>query len=807
MIQHLGVDELTKEFDLSAYDFQTTEELEPSDAIIGQKRAVDSLEFGLNVDGIGYNLYVAGKPGIGKMSAVVPYVEKMALNRETPSDWCYLNNFSDSYRPDIVAMPAGRGQTFKKDMEHLIDQIHDKLTQVFDSEDYATQRDQLTQKTKNEQETLYQQFEAKANKAGFNIKPTPMGIFFSFRNNNGKSMEDEEVDKLPDEEKKKMNTKRRELEQEFQTFGKKIRKIEKESQDKLKELDKNIAMNVIGGMIEDLIEKYQDMETISTYLQRVQKDISEHIDMFKPSHQQKTTEQSPQAQMQLRMLREQTFKKYAVNVLVDNGEQEGVPVIVERNPSYHNLFGRIEKEIHMGGYSTDFTMIRSGSFHRANGGYLILQIEDVLKNFLSWDSLKRALTSKELQIEEVGERLGFLSTKTLRPEPMPLNVKVVLVGRPIYYYLLHHYDEEFAELFKVKADFDTVMHRDGSNINEFLGFVARFCHNEKLLCLTRPAVARLLKHASRLAEDQEKLSTHFGALADVLRESHYWAKKEAKEKVEPQHVQKAIDAKIYRSSLVKEKLQEMTERETLLIDTTGIAIGQVNGLSVLDMGDYRFGKPTRITATVAPGRDGILDIEREIKLGGPLHSKGVLILGGYLSNKYAQSSPLTLSARLVFEQSYSGIEGDSASSTELYALLSALSGYPVSQGIAVTGSVNQQGEVQAIGGVNEKVEGFFDLCKSRGLEGNQGVIIPKANVKNLMLKQEISDAIDENKFHLWSVCTIDEGIEILTGKSAGQRDKDGKFGEDTINGQVEKRLHSYAEDWQKLMHAGGNGKE
>jgi len=799
MVHPLTINELNTAVDLSSYDFKTTDDLEASDKIIGQERAVSSLEFGLNVDGTGYNLYVAGPPGIGKMSAVVPYVKRMAAEQETPSDWCYLYNFDDSYHPNICAMPPGKGHEFKNDMEHLIEEIHKKLSRVFESEDYATRRNEVTQEMKSKKESIYEKFNQKSQEAGFKINPTPMGMLFSPLKENGEPMKEKEFSQLPEDKKQELNQKRRDLEQELQQISKNIRKVEKSIQERLKDLDKQIAMNVIGGMVDDLIEKYSEIDVIKDYLNRVREDIAEHIEMFKPSQKEKVSEQPLKTQLQYKIAKEKTFKKYSVNVLVDNKKHKGVPVVVERNPSYHNLFGRIEKEMQMGGYSTDFTMIRPGSLHRANGGYLILQIEDVLRNFLSWDSLKKALKSREIQIEELGERLGFLTTKTLRPEPMPLEVKVVLVGRPVYYYLLHHYDEEFAELYKVKADFDTQMDRDDQNIQDFLGFVAGYCKKENIRSLTKQGTERLLRHASRLADDQKKLSTHFGKIADVLRESHYWAGEDENDTITDKHIQKAIDAKIYRSSLIQEKIQEMTKRGTLLIDTTDKVVGQVNGLSVLDLGDYRFGKPTRITATVGPGRDGIVDIEREAKLGGPVHSKGVLILGGYLSRTFAKNNPLTLSARLVFEQSYQGVEGDSASSTELYALLSALSDYPVKQGVAVTGSVNQKGEVQAIGGVNEKIEGFFYLCKEHGLDGNQGVIIPRSNVKNLMLKKEVLDAVEKDQFNIWPVNTVDEGIEILTGQTAGKLQEDGTYKENTVNGRVQRQLNTYSKNWKQLL--------
>ena len=499
------------------------------------------------------------------------------------------------------------------------------------------------------------------------------------------------------------------------------------------------------------------------------------------------------------------FRKYQVNVLVDNSKQEGAPVVVELNPSYSNLFGRVEKEAHFGALYTDLTMIKAGSLHRANGGYLVLRAEDLLRNPFSWDGLKRALLSRQIEIEEPGERFGFMATKSVRPQPIPLDVKVALIGSPLLYYLLYASDDEFSELFKVKADFDTSMARDEENVQDFLAVLSTFCHKEKLKPLDASAVAKLLEHASRLAEDQEKLSTHFGALADVIREAHFWALQDGAPHVGAAHVQKALDEKLYRSNLIQERIQEMIARGTLLIDAAGEAVGQVNGLSVLSLGDYLFGKPSRITASVGPGREGVIDIEREVELGGPIHSKGVLILSGYLAQEYAQDKPLTLAARLVFEQSYEGIEGDSASSAELFTLLSALSGLPVKQGIAVTGSVNQHGELQAIGGVNQKIEGFFDVCQAKGLTGEQGVIIPQSNVQNLMLREDVVEAVKSKRFHVWPVKTIDEGIEILTGVPAGKRGPDGQFPEGTVGYRVDRRLREFAECLKEFPEAGAAG--
>jgi lon-related putative ATP-dependent protease len=492
-------------------------------------------------------------------------------------------------------------------------------------------------------------------------------------------------------------------------------------------------------------------------------------------------------------MKELPFRKYEVNVVVDNSELKGAPVVVELNPTYQNLFGRMEKEAQFGVLTTDFTMIHSGSLHRANSGYLVLRTEVLLQNPLSWDSLKTALTSGQVTIEEPGERLGFITIKGLKPEPIPLDVKVILIGNPLLYQMLYIYDMDFIELFKVKADFDTSMDRTEENMRKYAAFICAFCRKEKLRHLDASAVAKIVEYSSRIAEDQGKLSTRFAEIADIIREANFYATHENAENVNANHVRKAIEEKVYRSNLIQDKIQDMIKRNFLLIDTEGEAIGQVNGLSVIGLGDFAFGRPSRVTASISMGREGIIDIEREAKLGGPIHTKGVMILGGYLAEKYAQDKPLSLSARLVFEQSYEEVEGDSASSTELYAILSALSGLPIKQNIAVTGSVNQKGEVQAIGGVNEKIEGFYEVCKAKGLTGKQGVLIPESNVQNLMLKEEIVDAVKAEKFHIYPVKTIGEGIEILTETRAGTCRSDGTFEEKTVNYLVDKRLKEISE--------------
>lgn len=799
MIPELSPEQLRRTFDPKALGIETTEKIKPLEGIIGQKRAVTALQFGLGIREIGFNIYVAGPPGIGKMTAVQSFLEELARKKETPPDWCYVNNFDDSYQPRVCKLPAGRGHEFQQGLKNLIDHVRRELPKAFESEEYGAKRDEIVKAFNKQREAVVEQISRQATQAGFTLQAMPFGIMI-LPVLGGRPLSEQEFQALPALAREDLQRRRNALQEELKAAMKHIRQLERAVQEKLQELDQQIALYLVGGLIDDLREKYRDLPEVVDHLQAVQKDILENIETFKasPSSQREGAAPPPWVQ-------ELPFRKYQVNVLVDNSQQQGAPVVVELNPSYSNLFGRIEKETQFGALYTDFTMIKAGSLHRANGGYLVLPVEDVLRNLLSWDGLKRALHSREIQIEELAERLGFISTKSLRPQPIPLDVKVVLVGRPLLYYLLHAYDDEFPELFKVKADFDTRMDRNDNNTQDFLSFLCTFCQKENLKHLDSSAVAKLLEHASRLAEDQEKLSTHFGALADIIREAHFWAQNALH--VSAKHVQKALDEKVYRSNLIQEKIEEMIARGTLLIDTVGQAVGQVNGLSVVSLGDYLFGKPSRITASVGPGREGIIDIEREVELGGPIHSKGVLILSGYLAQKYAQDKPLTLGARLVFEQSYEGVEGDSASSAELYALLSALSDLAVKQGVAVTGSVNQHGEVQAIGGVNQKIEGFFDVCKTKGLTEEQGVIIPQSNVQNLMLREDVIEAVKANRFHIWAVKTIDEGIEILTGVPAGERGPDGKFPKNTVNHRVEQRLREFAECLKEFPEEGAPPKK
>lgn len=800
----LSASQLYCPIDPQALDIKPAEQLTPSGGIIGQPRAVAALRFGLGMRDSGFNLYVAGPPGIGKMTAVRTFLEQLAGAKAPPPDWCYLHNFDDPDQPRAYRLPAGRGRKLQQDMQHAIAEVRRAIARAFEGEAYNTHRAEIGQAMNDQREALLARLNERASEDGFLLRMTPMGIAL-IPAAQGHPLSDKDFEALPEAERAALLARHDKLQAELEATLKQGRAIERGAQEQLQELDRQVVLSVVGELFEELDQQYRDLPEIAGYLQAVQRDIQEHSEIFKDRPSPPAGAALDGMAMATPWLQDLPFRKYQVNALVDNGKQAGAPVVVEFNPSYPNLFGRVEKETLFGALSTDFTLIKAGALHQANGGYLVLPVEDLLRNPFSWDALKRALQSHALQIEDVGERLGFMTTKGLRPQPIPLEVKVVLVGPPLLYDLLSGYDEVFSELFKVRADFDTRMDRSPENIRDLAAFIGTFCAKEGLKPLDASGVARLLEHATRLAEDQGKLSAHVGALADVVREAQFWADQAGVAPIGAAQVQQAIDAKVYRSSQAHDYIQELIAQGTLLIDTAGACVGQVNGLSVVRLGDYEFGRPSRITASVGPGKGDIIDIEREVALGGPIHSKGMLILSGYMRATYAHDLPLTLSARLVFEQSYGGVEGDSASSAELYALLSALAGLPIKQGIAVTGSVNQHGEIQAIGGVNQKIEGFFEICQARGLTGEQGVLIPRSNVRHLMLRAEVVEAVRAGQFHVWAATTIGEGIELLSGVRAGARQLDGDFPEGTVNSRVERRLREFAACVSALAEPKGNG--
>ncbi len=763
------------------------------DGIIGQDRAMKALGFGLGIPSKGFNVYVAGLPGTGKETAVKEYVEKIAKEAPTPQDLCYVNNFRDPYRPKVLNLPPGKGIEMAKNVKNLVETAREEIPRAFDSDDYVSQKEAITKKYNEQKQELFNQLNQKAMQEGFLIQQTPSGFVFIPKKEDGNPMQDNELMSLSEDERKAIFEKRSMLEDELKAYLREVKNIDKNVTEEINELDQKVILFAVEHLFQNLIEKYEDLPEAKGHLQGMKEDMVENVNLFRQKEEQQNPQSMPFPPMAMPWTQAPQFKKYEINVVVDNSELKGAPVIMEMNPTYNNMFGRIEKEAQFGALFTDFTMIREGSLHQANGGYLVVSVEDLLKNPFTWEGLKRVLKNGELEIEEPGEKWGFVSTKSLRPEPVQLQVKVVLIGPPYLYFLLHRFDPEFQELFKVKAEFDIVMDRSPTNVQSYAAFISTFCQKENLYPLDSSALSKVVEYGSRLAEDQHKLSTRFAEIADIIREACYYSHLEEASQVNSEHINQAIEAKIYRSNLVQEKVQEMVDRDLLLIDTTGEKVGQVNGLSVYHIGNFSFGKPTRITCSLGVGRGGIIDIEREAKLGGRFHTKGVMILSGYLSERYALDTPLSLSARLVFEQNYSEVDGDSASSTELYCLLSSLAGLPLKQSIAVTGSINQKGELQAIGGVNEKIEGFYEVCKMRGFNQEQGVIIPQSNQQHLMLKEEVVEAVKQGYFHVYALEHVDEALEILTGVNAGVKQADGTFEEGSVNDLVQKTLKNFAE--------------
>ncbi len=797
MTRELSSDQLRLEFDSDLLRCETTEELTPLEGIIGQERAVRALKFGLDIKEKGFNIYAAGYPGTGRTTAVQDFLKEIAKTKSIPSDWCYVNNFNNSYEPHALELPSGKGKEFAQDMKEFIEETRQELPKTFESDDYAAKRDETIQSIEEERRVLFNKMNERVQQEGFLLQITPMGILI-VPMIEGRPISEEEILSLSPPIRAEIQKRRDGLRSELRSAFRQLRSLEKKANDELKKVNRDVALFTIGHLVSDLMEKYEHLSAVKEYINDVREDILDNLSLFIQGPQ-------PPSQMpfQAPWMMELPFRKYEVNVTIDNSDTTGAPVIVELNPTYQHLFGRIEKEAQFGVLTTDFTMIRGGSLHKANGGYLVIPAEDLVRNLFSYESLKRALKNECIRIEEPGERLGFITTKGLRPAPVPLSIKIILIGHPYIYQQLILLDMEFKELVKVKADFDITMDRSEENISKYASFICTFCEKDDIRHLDVSAVAKIMEYGSRLAADRDKLSTRFAEIADIIREANFYASQDDVSYINAQHVKRAIEEKIFRSNLVQERIREMIERGTLLIDTDGEAIGQVNGLSVMSLGDFSFGAPSRVTASIGLGRESIIDIQREARLGGPIHTKGVMILSGYLTEQFAQDKPLSLSTRLVFEQSYGMVEGDSASSTELYAILSALSETPIKQDLAVTGSVNQKGEVQAIGGVNEKIEGFFEVCKAKGLTGNQGVLIPYSNVQNLVLKDEVIQAIEANTFHIYPVNTINEGIEVLTGLTAGKRKADGTFEAGSIYALVDQKLKQMAEKLKEFPHLAG----
>ncbi len=789
--EELRASEVYRSCDPASLAFDTTDSLPDLEDIIGQQRAVSSVDFGMGIHGSGYNIFAVGPSGTGKTTTIHEFLKKQAASRPAPDDWMYVFNFDKPGSPNAIRMPAGQAQKFKKYMEKLVEDLQAAMTRAFEGEEYEKQRRSIAQQVGEQQESKLDALNKKAETQGFLIVRTPAGLVFAPKGEQpGEPMAREAYEALPPEQQKAIDDGMEALNEELQGIMRLVRQDERGGRDALRELDQKVAEGAAKHLIDDACEKWCQYDEMSQYLQAVLKDVVENADAFK-----KTEEEAPAMFMGMPVQRppksEGPFDKYRINVIVDNSDLKGAPVVTETNPVMQNLVGRVEHQAQFGALFTDFTMIKGGALHKANGGFLVLDAREVLLKPYSWESLKRTLKTGEIRIEDVNQTMGFALTASLDPEPIPFKAKIVLIGEPFVYYLLFGQDPDFQQLFKVKADFDEVVDRTGENERLYARFVARSAREHKLPAFSADAVARVIEHTSRLVEDQRKMTTRFTAVDDLLSESAYWALKANGADapvVRGSHVQQAIDHRIYRSNRIEERVREMIADATVMVDTTGAVVGQINGLSVSTIGDYMFGRPSRITATHRLGEGEVVDIEREVEMGGPIHSKGVLILSGYLGSKYASDRPLSLTARLVFEQSYSGVEGDSASSAELYCLLSSLAGAPIQQRFAVTGSVNQRGQVQAIGGVNEKIEGYFAVCKALGLRGDETVLIPRSNVPNLMLSPEVRQAVEEGRFHIIPVAAIDEGITLLTGIPAGEIAADGTYPEGTINRMVVDRL-------------------
>jgi lon-related putative ATP-dependent protease len=787
MEHEVPIEKLRGVCDPQQFDFSTTDSVEPLPGIIGQERALRALRFGLSMENEGFNIYVVGWPGTGRTSAVLSFLGELAKERPTPADWCYVNNFADPYYPRAICLPAGQGKQFGRDVHALVVAIRSHIAAAFESEQYTQKREAIVGALEKERRAVFATAERTAQQSGFAIQTSPSGLAL-VPLKDGRPMTEEEFVLLGGERRAEIISQRTLAESEVATVMKQARLAEKRAEEQLQGLDREVALLAIRPPVEEMKEKYRATADVVSYLTAVQDSVVDRLGAFRGQEQERPATSESQV-----ATADTLWRQYEVNVMVDNSGVQGAPVLIELNVTYNNLFGRIEREAAFGALVTDFTMLKAGALHRANGGYLVLPVEGLLANPPAWDGLKRALRSGQISIEEVAERTGAVPVKSVRPEPIPLKVKVVLIGDPPSYHFLHHADPDLEELFKVKAHFDVRMERNAENVRAYVAFSSGLCHKESLRPLERDAAARLVEYGSFLAEDQEQLSTHFAEIADIIREANLYADQDGAGHIARHHIQRAIDERVHRSDMLQQHLREDMLKGTTLIDTDGSVVGQVNGLSVLSLGDYDFGYPTRITATVGQGREGVLDIDREADLDGPVHTKGVLTLSGYLIHQYAQDKPLTLSAQLTFEQSYNEVDGDSASSSELYAILSALAELPIRQGIAVTGSVNQHGEVQAIGAVNEKLQGFFELCKARGLTGRQGVIIPSSNVRNLMLSDEIVKAVQGGMFHVYAVDNVDQGIGILTGVEAGVRALDGQYPPGSVHARVNARLRALVE--------------
>ena len=786
----LKVAELRRLVDAKALGFRTTDELEPISGLIGQDRALRAIEFGANMKSHDFNMFVLGPPASGKTTAVTAYLAKKASELPAPADWVYVNNFENFNRPRALKLPTGRAKALATSMVAAIDELRNTVPAMFESEDYQARRRAIEEEFRSGNEEALEALNRKAQTQNIAILRTPMG-FAMAPMHEGKVVKPEVFSALPEDMKKGVEAKIEALQKELESILEKVPKSDKQRRSKLRVLNEELAERAVTEALDDLKAAFQDLPEVVSFLDAAHRDLVRNIGIFLPS----SGEESEIVKQPADTSRDPRFRRYMVNVLVANGTEQraSAPIIEENNPTHGNLIGRTEHIAQMGALLTDFLLIKPGALHRANGGYLLLDARKLLLSPFAWEALKRTVKAREIRIEQPAETMGLISTQTLDPEPIPLDVKVVLFGDRELYYLLAAYDPDFAGLFKVQADFDDTIDRSEENYGAYARVIASIVRTHKLKPLDAGAVARVIEEGARLAEDREKLSIQIGRISDLVREADYWSGRAERKITTREDIARATDEYVQRSDRLRDRAQETIGRHIVFIDTEGEKVGQINGLSVLQLGSFSFGRPSRITARARMGQGRVTDIEREVNLGGPLHSKGVMILWGFLAGRYAENVPLALAATLVFEQSYGGVDGDSASSTELYALMSALAEVGIKQSIAVTGSINQHGEVQPIGGVNEKIEGFYDICKARGLSGEHGVLIPKANVQHLMLREDVVESVRQGKFNVYAVDHVDEGIEVLTGVKAGGRGADGKFEPGTINALVEDKLHAFAE--------------
>ncbi len=798
--QPLSSDLLYRECDISQFEFETTAELSDAKGLVGQDRALDAIRFGTRMEKSGYNIFALGPHGAGMRDGVIRHLQSIIGQRPVPSDWVYVNNFTNPNKPIALRTTAGRAAALRSGVANLIQDLRGSIPAILESEEYKKRLATIDANYTQHQGQAFETLRLRAEAKNITLLSTPSGFAFAPQRE-GEVMTPEAFNELPEDEREKIKKTVGELEQELAAIFQHVPGWEKERRTQVHELNREVATNAVGHSIHDLVAMFEGNEKVAAWLTELETDLVDNIGYFtQEDREQQTAAMAP--------IGGDIFRRYTVNIIVENGPDAvpeptagnsnggfiggGAPIITEEHPAFANLIGRVEHMSHMGALVTDFSLIKAGSLHRANGGYLLIDALRLLREPLAWDGLKRALRTRRIVLEAPGEYLSLVSTVALEPDPIPLDTKVILFGDRLLYYMLAENDPEFRDLFKVSADFDDQIDRDGETDMLYAEMIATLCRENELLPLTAAAVGRVIEESSRFAEDAEKLSLEVGSVTDLMQEADLYAREGAADAIDVSHVQRAVDERVHRSDRLRERSLEAITRDVIMIDTEGAVVGQINGLSVLSLGQASFGRPTRITARTRMGQGNVVDIEREVDLGGALHSKGVLILTGFLSAHFAAAVPLSLAATLVFEQSYGGVDGDSASAAELVALISSLAELPINQGLAVTGSLNQLGQIQAIGGVNEKIEGFFDICVRRGLTGDQGVVIPHANVKHLMLRRDVIDAVERGVFSIYPAETIEDAVTVMTGIHAGLRDEDDEFERGTVFQRVDDRLAEFA---------------